>query len=113
MCNISCPKLTVIIIVIIINMVYKYDENSISSLMKYLILTRYKLYWHYLVFSLPTDELEQNMFTRYIYSLEHMSLILYNANYGRTFPFCEWEVVLCYTLWYGSSVFCVFILGKL
>ncbi|XP_057672250.1 potassium/sodium hyperpolarization-activated cyclic nucleotide-gated channel 2-like [Diorhabda carinulata] len=50
---------------------------------------------------------------KYINSLHHKSLLLYNSGYGKTIPKTELEIILIYFVWYGSSLFCIYILAMI
>nr|CAH7748329.1 unnamed protein product [Callosobruchus chinensis] len=60
-----------------------------------------------------TDDPEYRVWVRYFNALHHKSLLLYNSGYGKELPQSELEIVLIYSVWYGSSLFCIYILAMI
>ncbi|CAG9853945.1 unnamed protein product [Phyllotreta striolata] len=56
-------------------------------------------------------KIPNNIWIKYVNVLHHNSLLLYNAGYGHSNPKTQLEIVLIYVVWYGSSLFCIYILG--
>ncbi|XP_072397737.1 potassium/sodium hyperpolarization-activated cyclic nucleotide-gated channel 2-like [Diabrotica undecimpunctata] len=50
---------------------------------------------------------------KYINALHHKSLLLYNSGYGKVIPKAELEIILIFLVWYGSSLFCIYILAMI
>lgn len=53
-----------------------------------------------------------NVWEIYFEAIHRKSLILYNSGFGKDLPTNEYQIVMIYTVWYGSSLFCIFILGN-
>ncbi|KAG5896418.1 hypothetical protein JTB14_022500 [Gonioctena quinquepunctata] len=61
----------------------------------------------------PDLTIERRLWVRYFSALHHNSLILYNSGYGKSAPVSELEIILIYCVWYGSSLFCIYILAMI
>ncbi|KAJ8925686.1 hypothetical protein NQ315_009533 [Exocentrus adspersus] len=56
---------------------------------------------------------KSNVFEIYFEAIHRKSLILYNSGFGKDLPTNEYQIVLIYTVWYSSSLFCIFILAMI
>ncbi|XP_074036631.1 cyclic nucleotide-gated channel alpha-3 isoform X2 [Leptinotarsa decemlineata] len=56
---------------------------------------------------------DNRVWVMYFGALHHKSLLLYNSGYGKAEPVSELEIVLIYCVWYGSSLFCIYILAMI
>ncbi|CAG9813020.1 unnamed protein product [Phaedon cochleariae] len=59
------------------------------------------------------DQEDKRIWVMYFNALHHKSLLLYNSGYGKTEPNHELEIILIYCVWYGSSLFCIYILAMI
>ncbi|XP_018566291.1 potassium/sodium hyperpolarization-activated cyclic nucleotide-gated channel 2-like [Anoplophora glabripennis] len=56
---------------------------------------------------------KSNVWEIYFEAIHRKSLILYNSGFGKDLPTNEYQIVLIYCVWYGSSLFCIFILAMI